>query len=84
MPNWIDLVNKMKQSITGKVITGTWVSFNKFLVDNEEIDVLPSSGVGDLLDKFNTPFPRNCTVILVDKIFINGETQKVIPWTFSF
>ena len=84
IPNWLDLVKEFKNSITGKVETGLWKSENVFITDNETLEVMTTSGVGQLLEKFKSPFPRNCKVIIMDEVFSSGEKYKVIPWTFTF
>lgn len=84
IPRWLDLVKEFKNSITGKVVTGLWKSWNEFVTDNETLEVMPSSGVYDLLEKFKNAFPRRCKVIIMDEIYSDGKTSKVIPWTFTY
>jgi hypothetical protein len=84
IPNWVELVKILKNSISGKVVTGLWKSANVFITDNETLEVLPTSGVFDLLEKFKNTFPRRSRVIIMDVIYSDGTSHKVIPWTFSY
>lgn len=81
--NWLEIYNQLKVSFSGKVVTGIWISHNLFNINGKDIEVLPTKGVSGLLAKLVDPYPRNCKVIMVEKLFGDGKTHKVIPWLYQ-
>lgn len=80
--NWLEIYNQLKVSFSGKVVTGIWVSHNLFNINGEDIEVVPTKGVSGLLDTLVNPFPRNCKVIMVESLFVDGLIHRVIPWLY--
>lgn len=76
--NWVELVYEMKNTFSGKVVTGIFESDNIFKVNREEIKVMRTRGVNDILYKKNIKFPCELKVIIVKY----GSSHKVIPWVF--
>lgn len=75
--NWVELVIEMKNTFSGKVVSGIWESNNIFKVNGEEIKVMTTRGVSDLLKKRNIIFPCELKVIIV-----KYGSGKAIPWVF--